>query len=162
MTPEPLKHLFRSIGMEFPGLSITVRGTNFDVRANPEDHSIRTMLLRGTIEVRRPGSAPGTLKEGNAYIFGETGQARIVQLKDLAGQDAWKNNEFYFDNAPVGAIMAELSRWYGVPIKCPDDFTDPFVFTGSRNQPIRSVLDQLKATRHFNYKITRDTIFVSR
>jgi len=162
VTPEPLKHLFRSMGVEFPGLSITVRGTNFDVRANPEDRSIRTMLLRGTIEVRRPGSAAGTLRQGNAYIFGGDGVARIVQLKDLVGQDAWKNNEFYFNNEPVAAIMAELSRWYGVPIKCPADFTDPFVFSGSRSQPVHSVLDQLKATRHFNYKITHDTIYVSR
>ena len=163
VTPEALKHLFRSMGMQFPGLlSITVRGTNFDVRAKPEDRSIRAMLLHGKIEVRRPDMAPRTLEEGNAYILGENGLVRIVQLRDLAGQDAWKKNEFYFNNEPVGAIMAELSRWYGVPIKCPADFTDPFVFSGSRSQPVRSILEQLKATRHFNYKITNDTIYVSR
>jgi ferric-dicitrate binding protein FerR (iron transport regulator) len=162
VTPEPLKHLFRSMGMEFPGLSITVRGTNFDVRANPDDRSIRAMLLHGKIEVRRPDMAPKTIGEGSAYILGENGLVRIVQLKDLAGQDSWKRDEFDFNNQPVGVIMAELSRWYGVPIKCPADFTDPFVFSGSRSQPVRSILEQLKATRHFNYKITRDTIYVSR
>jgi ferric-dicitrate binding protein FerR (iron transport regulator) len=162
--PAALAHLFKPAGIAYPatGLHIEVTGTSFDVRAKNTDTSIRAMLLHGAIVIRRPNSAPESLEPGHAYILGENGRPRIMLVDDLVGPDYWKKDEFDFNNKPVGAIMAELSRWYGVPIVCPANFTDSFVVSGPRSQRINFILDQLKATRHFNYVIIHDTIYVSR
>lgn len=155
--PDALAHLFKS-GV---GLDITDKGTSFYVRANEKDKSIRAILTKGNIVVRRPGAEPQSINPDNAYVLDETGLSRILPSISLPGSDSWKKDEFNFKNEPVSTIMDELSRWYNVQVSYEANFADSFLVSGPRNQPINFLLDQMKATHHFDYRMSHDTVYVS-
>jgi transmembrane sensor len=156
--PEPLQSLFAAN----TGLDITARGTSFDVRANPENQSIRVVLSHGSIMIQRPDDSPRYVDSGMAYLLDKDGKVRILPSSMLYGVDSWKNGEFYFEFEPVENILGELSRWYGVTIKYPKTrFTDSFQVSGPRKKGIEFMLDQMKATDRFHYRESNDTIYVS-
>ena len=156
--PQPLKPLFAANA----GLDITARGTSFDVRANPENQSIRIVLDSGRIMIQRPDDIPRYVDPGMAYVLDRNGKVRILPSSMLYGVDSWKNGEFYFEFEPVENILGELSRWYGVTIKYPKTkFTDSFQVSGPRKKSIEFMLDQMKATNRFHYRESNDTIYVS-
>ncbi len=156
--PEPLQSLFTGN----TGLDITAKGTSFDVRANPENQSIRVVLSHGSIMIQRPDDSPRYVDSGMAYLLDKDGKVLILPSSTLYGVDSWKNGEFYFEFEPVENILGELSRWYGVKIMYPKTrFTDSFQVSGPRKKGIEFLLDQMKATDRFHYRESNDTIYVS-
>ncbi|HEY6902474.1 MAG TPA: FecR domain-containing protein [Puia sp.] len=155
--PQPLTTLFPQGGK----LTITDEGTAFDVRANPQDGIIRTLLFSGQIKVQSPGKEPRTVQPGQAYFLDKSGKETVIGLDQLRGATSWRDGEFVFEDEPVDNILQELARWYGVHITYRENLSDSFLVSGPRDKPITYLLEQMKATHHFKYKIQADTIYVS-
>ncbi|WP_426584169.1 FecR family protein [Mucilaginibacter sp. R-33] len=94
------------------GQIIEVLGTRFDVNAYMDDRTTRTTLLEGRVKVWAggPKGATAMLSPGEQAKSG--GSDIMITDVDAEQFISWRNGYFYFDNASVPALMAQLQRWY--------------------------------------------------
>ncbi len=168
-------------------INVKVLGTEFNVKAYPEDSYTETSLIRGSVEVtikNRP-EEKHFLKPNEKMIVANdlppadkivkkekevkqplvTTEALTYDIMDSAiVETSWINNRLIFHQNETFAEMApKLERWYGVHIifeneKAADEYK-PFVsFT---NETITQALDDLKLAYKFNYKINGNEIIIT-
>lgn len=92
-------------GYEADNYKITVLGTSFNVNSYPEEPSVKTSLLEGSVKVNN-----SILKPGQAYVNGE------VMVTNIEQDMAWKNGLFNFNGLAFEEIMRQLERWYDIEV----------------------------------------------
>lgn len=102
------------------GLTVYVLGTQFNVRAYP-DQPVKVTLVSGSVKIK-------TAKEERIINPGETAtcpdnEQLKVETENNKEILAWKQNKFYFEKATMQEVAAELSKWYGIKLKCKDQET---------------------------------------
>lgn len=97
------------------GMEVQVLGTHFNVNAYPDEHTIKTTLLEGSVLVTK-GSVHSLLKPGEQAQLDESNQLRVYKDIDTEGEIAWKNGYFSFDQADLAGVMRQIARWYDVDI----------------------------------------------
>ncbi len=124
---------------------IRVLGTEFNVKAYPDEEDIRTTLVEGSVVVETEG-AEFTIEPGQQVINHRTSDI-VVEEVDTAQVTAWKQGLFQFWNTGLEEIMRQLSRWYDVEVTYLNENKD-VAFTGfiSRDVTISSVLLMLEET----------------
>ncbi|WP_166360705.1 FecR family protein [Pseudomonas akapageensis] len=99
------------------GGSVTVTGTRFDVRRDPEQ--TRVAVESGTVRVQgREGGqgAPVTLTAGlgsRISTGGDVAAAYAVNTDDLT---AWRSGKLVFNDAPLSEVVLEVSRYRDKPV----------------------------------------------
>ncbi|HEY0273569.1 MAG TPA: FecR domain-containing protein [Chitinophaga sp.] len=134
--------------------TIDVLGTHFNISNYNDESTIITTLTTGSIRVRTAG-ATSVLEPGQQSLVSNADVSRInLQPEADTGQAlAWQHNLFQFNNADIGTIMRQLSRWYDVEVV----FEGPLPrehFSGkiSRNVPASGV-PKILAASGINFKI---------
>lgn len=127
---------------------IEVLGTHFNVNAYPDEESIRTTLLEGSVRLNNKV----ILKPGQQSIFAYD-HFHLVPA-DTEEAVAWKNGYFMFANEDLRSIMRKISRWYDLEIVYQGKTTDnTFIGTVSRFKEVSEVLNILELTRTVHFKI---------
>jgi transmembrane sensor len=127
---------------------IEVLGTHFNVNAYPDEESIVTTLLEGSIRLNNKL----TLKPNQQSIFAYD-HFHVVPA-DTEEAVAWKNGYFMFANEDLRSIMRKISRWYNLEIVYQGKTTDnTFIGTVSRFKEVSEVLNILELTRTVHFKI---------
>lgn len=127
---------------------IEVLGTHFNVNAYPDEESIRTTLLEGSIRLNNKL----TLKPSQQSIFAYD-HFHVVPA-DTEEAVAWKNGYFMFANEDLRSIMRKISRWYNLEIVYQGKTTDnTFIGTVSRFKEVSEVLNILELTKTVHFKI---------
>ena len=139
------------------GQEVEVLGTHFDVNAYPDEQSIRTTLIEGSVKL----NGQLTLKPGQQSVLNDG----KFNVKEVNANDAadWKNGEFVFNNEPLTSILKKAARWYGVEIVYTNELARIPTFTGSvsRSENISSVLNMLEETSNVRFSIAGKQIRVS-
>ncbi len=93
---------------------IEVLGTRFNVNAYPEEATVKTTLLEGSVKINRAGETK-TLFPGEQASYN---QASLTIKKDVNTDDiiAWKNGLFVFNNTDLKTILQNMARWYNVEV----------------------------------------------
>ncbi len=111
------------------GMNIQVLGTSFNINAYPDEGSLRTTLIDGSVRVatRQTANTAGKmaiLKPGQQAILsrdplaGRSGEGfTIDDNADLEEATAWKNGYFYFKHADIPTVMRQIARWYDLSIE---------------------------------------------
>ena len=134
---------------------VKVLGTHFNISSYEEERTIKTTLLEGSIQT----SLLGTGKTPEYIVLKPGQQAEItndqeIKLNESVNIDlvmAWKNGLFNFENASLGEVMRQLSRWYDIEVVYEKGIPQ-MVFGGemSRNVSLAGVLNGLeRAGVHF-------------
>lgn len=123
-------------------------GTSFDVKAYDDEPTVRTTLVEGIVRVSS-ALQKVLLKPGEQakMVLGKLAVNRV----DVGEVIAWKNGFFAFDNADLGNIMRQLSRWYNVRIEY-QNTADNQRFSGKidRSLQLSDVLSGLQFSKaHF-------------
>ncbi|NQX37526.1 FecR protein [Pedobacter steynii] len=127
---------------------IEVLGTHFNVNAYPDEESIVTTLLEGSIRLNNKL----ILKPNQESIFAYD-HFHVVSA-DTEEAVAWKNGYFMFANEDLRSIMRKISRWYNLEIVYQGKTTDnTFIGTVSRFKEVSEVLNILELTRTVHFKI---------
>lgn len=114
---------------------VRVLGTHFNVCAYAGE-AWKTTLLEGKVVVKH-NNTQSTLMPGNqALLATREENIRIIPDADVFEAIAWKEGYFKFNDAGVGSIMQQLSRWYDVDIVYKDTLNRPR-FNGQINRNIR-------------------------
>jgi ferric-dicitrate binding protein FerR (iron transport regulator) len=137
---------------------VEVLGTSFNVRAYPDENSVGTTLVEGSVKVFTAGDArhiaPGqrAQTDSNGLIY--------VEEVDIEEIIAWKNGVFLFNSESIDEIMKQIGRWYNVKIEFRGDPVDQ-TFSGivSRKSNVSQVLS-LMEPYGINFTITEEMIIV--
>ncbi len=139
---------------------VQVLGTHFNVMAYQDEVSIRTTLLEGAVKFVK-GNASSLLKPGQQSQLSQDGQIKIVSNVDVEQVVAWKNGMFYFDNADIGTVMRQLSRWYDVDVLYQSNNIEHlFVGKMPRSSKLSDVLKALELTSNIQFEIQGKKIIV--
>lgn len=98
------------------GQTVEVLGTEFNISAYPDEPTIKTTLVEGSIQVAPEAGhlSPVIIKPGEQA---KTHGSNIdIQSVDVAQYTAWKDGRFYFQRTPLEEIMRQISRWYDVEV----------------------------------------------
>ncbi|GAA4808806.1 DUF4974 domain-containing protein [Olivibacter ginsenosidimutans] len=102
------------------GQTIRVLGTHFNVRAYPDEPSVKTTLLTGSISLLTKASTNQEalkLQPGDEATQQANGEINVKHLTNAAMSVAWTEGYFAFYHSDLENVLRELSRWYNVDFK---------------------------------------------
>ena len=127
-----------------------VTGTEFNVKAYPDESNVQTTLLRGKVAVFagidkkekieiKPNQQAEWSRENVKLQVREVDPDLIV---------AWKNGHFIFRQDRLENIMKTLARWYDMEVVYLDESIKNMAFAGKldRSEDITPILNVLRAT----------------
>jgi ferric-dicitrate binding protein FerR (iron transport regulator) len=139
---------------------IEVLGTHFNVNSYPDEPSLNTTLLEGSVKVRATG-IPGNvrlLKPGHQAQLGKNGSFTLDPHPDIEAVMAWKNGKFQFGDATdIATAMRQIARWYDVDIEIAGNIEDHIggSLSRARNAELSKILNMIEMTGarvHFEIK----------
>ena len=102
-------------------------GTAFSVRSYPDDHAVQVMVREGKVAL----SGVGPLAAGDVGRLTSDGRASVAHGADVAALLGWVDGRLVFRDAPLGAVLRDMHRWYGVDFRLADSTLDALPFTGT-------------------------------
>lgn len=95
--------------------SVTVTGTRFDVRLDPD--STRVAVEQGSVRVQGRGASLAQLTAGQGSHIDARGQVAAPYAVNAAAVTAWRQGKLVFDNATLAEVVAEASRYRSQPLR---------------------------------------------
>lgn len=156
----------RPFYVETAGQVVRVYGTEFNVHAYPEDKSVATTLVEGSIALQA-ASGNGSqlmLTPGHQALFDKLSHEASVKSVDTEVVTSWRSGSFVFENQNLGDIMQTLSRWYDFDYKFADASLAHTEFMGSipRYGEFADVVEILETSGGLKFRIKGRTVIISR
>lgn len=134
--------------VKMEGQQVKVLGTHFNVRQYKEEGVKAVTLLEGAVQVTGAAgsSKPVVLKPSEQFVQvnGKT-RPTIHTLSNPEAVIAWKDGDFYFEDADAETIVKELERWYPVAIGIKkQDTTKKISGRIKRTDSMKEVVDMLR------------------
>jgi transmembrane sensor len=147
--------------VESNGQQLRVLGTQFNINSYPDEKSINTTLIEGSVQVNAADQRV-LLKPGQQSTI-VAGQTIVVSEVDTTLATAWKNNKFIFENNDIQSVMRMIQRWYNVEVVYDGALPDAsFGGKVSRFNNVSNVLHVLEVTGGAHFKIKGRTIYVTK
>jgi transmembrane sensor len=167
-------------------IDVKVLGTKFNVKAYPEDKTVETSLVQGSVEVfvkSRPGEKY-LLKPNQKLVLlniaEETNTAvasdvrpnlnlPIIAIKHLSYKDndtvaietSWTQNKLVFENEAFSEVARKMERWYDVTIEFKNQkLGEELLYGDFRKETLSQALDALRITTDFRYKIEGKSVII--
>lgn len=106
----------RPFRVEAAGTEVTALGTEFNINAYANERASVTTLTEGKVRVKRNeytvDLAPGRQSVA-AYAHDDLQEQAAVNIGETI---AWKEGNFYFDNATLQEILRQFERWYDIEV----------------------------------------------
>jgi transmembrane sensor len=120
-------------------------GTRFDVRAYPEDSTVRVAVDEGQVALSASNEQPIALAGGEAATMGRGGETAVDRGVENIG--AWTTGRLELHNTPAREAVRALARWYDVDLRLGDSSLAAVPLTASfRDEPVDEVLHIVAVT----------------
>jgi ferric-dicitrate binding protein FerR (iron transport regulator) len=120
-------------------------GTEFNVRAYPEDSGARVVVRQGRVAIRaaaRAKSAPERVVAPGQLGRLSGGGELIVEMADTAAWFAWTEGRLVFTNTPLRDAVRQIERWRDVEIRLSSPDIEARQFTTSfGNESTSAILE---------------------
>ena len=142
-----------------------VTGTEFNVKASEKsDATVKVTLVRGSVEFsNRQGQDKVTLSPGKEALLRAS---RPIQVHDADTMEyvAWRDGYFYFDNASLQDILAQISQSYGVKTVIADAKLTQYCmhFMLQRDLPLDEVIDNLNRMKKVRASIVNGKLYIQK
>ncbi len=129
--------------------SVKVLGTQFNVKAYPDEEQVEIALLEGSVEFLGTTvdgkKAEATLIPNDFLVLDkQTGNIRL-ENRNLDKYISWHQNVLIFDDSPMPEVAVALERWYGVKVIVADPEINKYRFTTTfENESLFRVLELLE------------------
>jgi ferric-dicitrate binding protein FerR (iron transport regulator) len=119
--------------------TVTVLGTHFNINAYPDEGSMKTTLLEGSVQVTE-GTHSVLVQPGEQALEDDNGRLTAVPA-NTALAVAWRNGYFQFEEADLKAVLRQIGRWYDLDIVYEGPVTD-HLYAGKleRSVPLSAIL----------------------
>ncbi|MFN4185911.1 MAG: FecR family protein [Hyphomonas sp.] len=98
---------------------VRVLGTSLDIRLGPAGSTVS--LIEGRVSVGSEGRTGQTLAAGQQILVSKTGALDDIRSFDPKQILGWQENRFYFENASLEDLVADLNRYSDKPIEFEGD-----------------------------------------
>ena len=168
------------------GIDIRVLGTSFDVKSYSDERKVEATLIRGLIQITRPGNRdqkPLYLHPNEKLVidlavdepYAEEATQNAPQTlpaftlfrldSNLKTENrietAWVYDRLQFRGENFEELARKLERWYNVTIIFQDEEVKQLSFNGSfENETVQQAFAALKAAVPFDYSINEHEIFI--
>ncbi len=166
-------------------IDVKVLGTEFNVRAYPNDAYTETSLIRGRVEVtvkNRPQekhylnpyekvSVANNIVNPVASLKSVAPKALVVtepltyyHVDSTVIETSWVQNKLIFqENETFREVALKMERWYGVQINFADEQVAQIRPFGSfKTETIAQALDALKESFRFSYRVNGNKITITK
>lgn len=149
------------------GLSVNVLGTVFNVRAYNEDDNVTVNLMKGSVNLKIPGSGNDqlhTMKPNDQLVFNKLTRKIELSQTDASRSALWTTGRLSFVDATFDQISRDLERKYDVTIQIADNTIKSEVFSGSidMNLSLKEVLTYIDVDKKFAIHQQGDTLLIER
>lgn len=131
-------------------MDVMVTGTEFNLKAYPDEMNVQTTLLQGVVTVFSgfEKKEKVEIKPNQQAEWCRRSVKMRVREVDPDLFMAWKNGRFIFRQDRLEDIMRTLARWYGVEVVYLDESVKSMLFAGKldRSEEITPILDVLRTT----------------
>ena len=167
-------------------VSVKAMGTEFNVKAYPEEKSVETVLVRGSVEILKKGQKKPIIElkpgERAAYVKVEAATEQEQSSANVAASKSvekekrqmvvgidkkpdvttgWVTNNLVFDAEPFEQIAVRLERWFNVEIEIRNAKLSKTHLTGRYDtENIEQVMQSLQMVTHFTYRIEKNKIII--
>lgn len=146
---------------------IRVLGTQFNVKAYPEEERIEVALKEGSVEFSVLNSKSKYLQKEmvvNDYLVFDKVENKInIENKNIDQYISWYQNILMFKDVPIIEWARIIERWYGVKIDIADEDIQNYHFNGTiKNETVRDVMQILEMTLDVSYTIDHKNITIQK
>ena len=166
------------------GFVVRAKGTQFNVKAYPDEHIVTAILTEGVIEIISPGQMQNQkktiLQPGQKVVYNkpkktETPQSTERQIADdsrlsrpLAVEPvvkpelytSWKDQRWLIEGATLDELAPVMQRRYAVKVMFDSEMLKPYKFRGEiPNLTVEQVARTLQLSAPMNYRMSNDTLF---
>lgn len=143
---------------------VLVHGTIFNIRSFQDNSPVVTTLEHGSIEIlplkgKNKEIIAVKLIPGQQYYFNPKNNESLVSKVDTRFASLWKEDEIKFENKNFKDLLKILEGRYNVRFIVKDSELFDYHYDGIiRNETLASVLDILKLTLPFQYRMRENNI----
>jgi ferric-dicitrate binding protein FerR (iron transport regulator) len=146
---------------------IRVVGTQFNVKAYPEEKFIEVALKEGRVIFESPNGKSRKVQTEmipNDYLVFDKSSIQIdIQNKNIDPYISWHQNTLIFDDTPMLEWSRIIERWYGVRINILDKEIENYHFNGTiKDETVRDVLQILELTLNVSCTIDYKNITIEK
>lgn len=150
--------------VESAGQRVKVYGTEFNIRAYPEDGIVYTTLSSGSISLT-PSTGGGEvfISPGKQAMFDKETAKAAIRNVDIERVTGWRHGRFVFEEQSLRQIMRDLSRWYDFRYEFADEDAAETIFMGSipRYSNFKTAIAILEKSGGLSFKVKDNTIIIS-
>jgi len=161
-------------------VSVKALGTEFNVKAYPEEQRVETTLVKGVVEIlKKDQTNPITeLKPGEKATFVKSAPVEQPQQQIAIPEKGypqmvvgvekkpdvstgWVKNQLVFDAEPFEEIAVKLERWFNVEIDIRNQTLKKARLSGRYDtENIEQVMHSLQIATSFTYKTEKNKIII--
>ncbi len=165
-------------------IAIRVWGTKFNVKAYPEEKTIETTLVEGSVSIEK---LKGKSKEKATYlspnqvaVFYKADEDSRIMVRDQALEQvdaksrmlikekintllytSWKDEKWVIEGEQLGDLATELERRYNVDIIFDNNSIKNYRFTGTfTNETFEQLLEIIKMSAPIDFSVNNNTILL--
>ncbi|MFH5885409.1 FecR domain-containing protein [Halalkalibaculum sp. DA3122] len=150
------------------GAEVTVLGTQFNVKARPEESQISVAVADGKVSLASKSSSEETIGEevilgANQMSVIKSGAAPIEPASvNIEKHLAWLRGDFAFDEEPFVNVLKEWERRFDVNFIVEDASLKSVKFSGEfRRESLNEMLQLTSQSLNFNYERQNNTIIIN-
>lgn len=140
-------------------------GTEFLVQANAQDSTVQVVVATGAVALRADRAKPTegvVLRSRQLGRIDASGGIAVDSGVNIDAYFAWLEGHLSFDQVPLGVVIRDLERWYGVPIRLADPSLAAVPVTASfRDQPFDEIVRVLAAALDIPFTRTAEGVVLS-
>ena len=140
---------------------VKVVGTQFNVRAYPEDASHHVSLSEGIVSVQgvaKNETDPVILQPGESLSVNEQGEKSKSTFNHRVTL-GWRMGILHFEDASFHDVVNKLERWYGKKFLVEGDSKGTWKFSSEfHNETLENVLKAISYAKGFEYQINDKSV----
>lgn len=110
---------------------VKVLGTRFNVKVYPEEASVITTLVDGSVSFGNEEVMETKLLPGYQLVYGKGDSIVSVRAVNVNNYVGWRDNQLCFHEETLEDIMRVLARWYDVEVIFEDEGLRQIEFSGN-------------------------------
>uniref|UniRef100_UPI0032176BCB FecR family protein n=1 Tax=uncultured Draconibacterium sp. TaxID=1573823 RepID=UPI0032176BCB len=140
-------------------IEIEVLGTEFNLKAYPDENTISTTLAEGSVQIKSK-SQQALMEPGQKIVYNRVdNEMKLFELKDITPETEWKEGRLVFRNESLEELELKLERWFDVDIEFADELVKKRKFTGIlERESILEAITYFSFSKHVGYKIKDNEI----
>lgn len=149
-------------------LKIEILGTVFNVSSYPDDETIETTLVTGSVKITgkntksKLGKNGYILKPNDKATFSKNNNTMVVDEVITQYYTSWKDGRLFFNNETFEKIAKRLERWYDLEITLTSNQlkNNRYTCIVDQNKTIKHVLKLLDITTPIEYSMEGKSISI--